>query len=95
VIGVTVNEGLLARNIKLKLDRKNAPYVLTKPLHSSQEVIHKDKDGITINIKVVPNYELERLLLGFGPSLEILSPPSLRKRMKELIGKALKLYESD
>lgn len=93
VIGVTVNEGLLARNITLKLDRKNAPYVLTKPLHSSQEVIHKDKDGITISIKVVPNYELERLLLGFGSSLEILSPPSLRKRISGLLGKAVELYE--
>ena len=95
VIGVTVNEGLLARKLTLKFDRKNAPYVLTKPIHASQEVIHKDQDGVIVTIKVTPNYELERLLLGFGPSLEVLSPPSLRKRINELVEKASKLYEDD
>ncbi len=85
VIGVTVNTGLLPRTITLFIDNTNAPYVLTKPLHWSQEILEKKEDGIIISIKVIPNFELERLILGFGPSMEVLSPPSLRKKISELI----------
>jgi len=95
VIGVTVNEGLKARSVVLKFDRLNAPYVITKPLHPSQQIIEKGNDGITVRLNVIPNYELERVLLGFGPSLEVVSPPSLRKRISELIQKSFKVYCSE
>ena len=93
-IGVTVNEGLSPRTIVLKIDRTNAPYVITKPIHASQQVIEKGHEGITIRIKVVPNYELERVLLGFGPGLEVLSPPSLRKRIGDLIIRSEQIYQT-
>ncbi|MEL7220560.1 MAG: WYL domain-containing protein [Bacteroidota bacterium] len=93
VVGVTVNN-VRPANIKLALDPQNAPYVLTKPLHKSQETIEEREDGsVVVNIRVKHNYELERLLLGFGPSLEVLSPPRLRKRMKNLLWSAAKKYE--
>jgi len=91
-IGVTVNEGLRPRTITLKIDRTNAPYVITKPIHASQIMVDKGRYGITIEIKVIPNYELERVLLGFGPGLEVLSPPSIRKRIGELYEKSRQLY---
>jgi len=84
VIGVTVNHGLMPRIIKLFIKAEHAPYVLTKPIHRSQQLLEQDTKGITISIKITPNYELERILLGFGPELEVLSPPSLRKRIGEL-----------
>jgi predicted DNA-binding transcriptional regulator YafY len=93
-IGVTVNEGLSPRTIVLKIDRTNAPYVITKPIHASQQVIEKGHEGIIIRIKVVPNYELERVLLGFGPGLEVLSPPSLRKRIGDLIIRSEQIYQT-
>ncbi len=76
VIGVTVNDGLLARNIILKLDRKNAPYVLTKPLHSSPEVIHNDKDGITITLSWCPTTRWKDFYWALAPALRYsLLPP--------------------
>ncbi len=92
VIGVTVNNGLLPRTIKLFIDNTNAPYVLTKPLHWSQEVIEEKENGVIITIKVIPNFELERLILGFGPSLEVISPPSLRKKIGDLVKKSSLTY---
>ena len=41
VVGVTVNQGERASNVKLWIDRNNAPYVITKPLHHSQ-IIEKE-----------------------------------------------------
>lgn len=93
VVGVTVNN-VRPTNVRLLLDAQNAPYVLTKPLHKSQETIEQKDDGsVVVNIRVKHNYELERLLLGFGPSLEVLSPPRLRKRIKNLLQAATKQYE--
>jgi len=92
VIGVTVNSGLMPRTIKLFINAENAPYVITKPIHCSQQLIEQNSNGIIISIKLIPNYELERVLLGFGPGLEVLSPPSLRKKMGDLLKKVSERY---
>ncbi len=92
-IGVTVMDKRSLNTILFKVDRVNSPYILTKPLHSSQKVVARDKSGsVTFSIRVHVNYELERLLLGFGESLEVLSPNRLRRRMRKKLKDAYKLY---
>ena len=57
VIGVTVNTGSQPRRIELWIDASNAPYVITKPLHTSQRLIKENEDGsVIIHIYVIPNY---------------------------------------
>lgn len=93
VIGVTVNTGLKPRVVQLWIDAKNAPYVITKPLHSSQRLLQTNDDGsIIINLFLIENYELERVLLGFGDSLEVLKPERLRNRMKQILERGIKRY---
>jgi predicted DNA-binding transcriptional regulator YafY len=93
VIGVTVNTGLQPRRIELWIDANNAPYVITKPLHNSQRVIKQNEDGsIIVHLFIIHNYELERILLGFGDSLEVLRPDNLRERMKSILQKAMLRY---
>lgn len=95
IIGVTVNSNR-PTNVHLFVDRQNAPYVLTKPLHHSQQLISKSEKGIEIVIKVIPNFELEREILGFGESMQVLSPPSLRNRIHQRLSNASNQYvESD
>jgi len=94
VIGVTVNTGLQPRRIELWIDRINAPYVITKPIHNSQRLIKENEDGsIIIHLFLTENYEFERLLLGFGNGLEVLRPTNLRERMKKVLQNALAHYE--
>ena len=93
VVGVTVNTGLKPRKIELWIDAINAPYVLTKPMHSTQYLIQTNTDGsIIIHLLLIENYELERLLLGFGNGLEVLKPERLRNRMQKIISKSLERY---
>ncbi len=95
-IGVTVlGEGdEHVKEIQLKLDRKNAPYVLTKPFHQSQKIIEQYEDGsVLIQINVHHNFELERLILGFGESIEVVKPGFLRRRIKQKLIRAIKQYE--
>ena len=96
VVGVTVNTGIQPRVIRLWIDRVNAPYVITKPLHRSQRVLEQNKDGsIIVNLFLTENYEFERLLLGFGNGLKVIKPKELRKRIKSILKKTLENYNSE
>lgn len=93
-IGVTVLAEEHVQEIHLKIDRSNAPYVLTKPLHHTQEIITRLHNGsIIVKLDVHINYELERLILGFGESIEVIKPRLLRKRIKKNLKNAVKLYQ--
>ena len=93
VIGVTKNIGLQPRSIQLLVDAGNAPYVLTKPLHQSQHLVQTNDDGsILISLFLIENYELHRLLLGFGNGLQVVSPAALRNKLKEILQQAIEKY---
>jgi predicted DNA-binding transcriptional regulator YafY len=95
VVGVTVNTGLQPRKIELWIDATNAPYVITKPLHNTQRLINTNEDGsIIIHLLLIENYELDRLLLGFGNGLEVLKPERLRNRMQKILKAGLERYEA-
>ena len=83
-----------AQTVKLKVDANQAPYVITKPLHGSQRVVRKTEDGgIVVTIEVVPNQELERIILGFGQHMQVLEPRLLRHRLKKELQVAALQYE--
>lgn len=92
VIGVTVSERQRGRNIIFFVDKLNAPYVKTKPFHHSQVVVEEKDEGTVFKICVQFNYELERLLLGFGDSLRVIQPLHLRRRMIQKFNRALRQY---
>jgi predicted DNA-binding transcriptional regulator YafY len=92
IIGVTRLKGVECEKIKLKFPPSQAPYIKTKPLHGSQKVLQEDEEGLIIQLELIPNYELETLLLGFGEKVMILSPDTLRDKIKHRLGEALKGY---
>lgn len=93
VIGVTVSETLRPQLIHIFVYNSNAPYVLTKPLHPSQQLIERQSKGIIISINVQINYELEREILGFGDAMIVLQPQVLRDRIWNKLRRANKHYE--
>ena len=95
VIGVTVNENVRAQEVHLFIRRGDAPYVITKPLHHSQKVLETGKEGITVSIKVQLNFELERLILGFGENMRVLKPERLRERIQSKLQQAAEQYGQD
>jgi predicted DNA-binding transcriptional regulator YafY len=56
---------------------------MTKPIHTSQQLIREDAAGIEISIRVVLNKELEREILAFGENMKVLSPATLAERMRK------------
>ena len=85
IVGVTRNTGDTPTDIIFTADNQQAPYIKTKPIHPSQKIVEELKTGVTFSIRVIPNFELERELIGFGEGLKILAPGQLVRRIKRKI----------
>ncbi len=95
VVGVSVSQNQAPEEIQLFIDNANAPYVLTKPIHPSQKIINRNHQGVTISLRVQPNFELEREILGFGQRVKVLKPRNLKNRIHNIIHKMMDQYEME
>lgn len=93
IIGVTRYEKLKIEKIVFWVEKSHTPYVDTKPFHSSQQLIETKEDGAIFSINVIPNFEMERELIGFGEYLKVLKPIDLLKKFKKRINKMAELYK--
>ena len=91
IVGVTLNIEAEIQEVVIKVDTKLYPYLITKPLHESQRS-SKTEDGGLIKLSVIPNYELESLILSYGPRLEVVKPVELRDKMKKTVAQFQQLY---
>lgn len=82
VIGVTVKP-YEKQTICLKFSENRFPYILTKAIHSSQRIV--DYEQHTIEISVIPNNELDALILSFGKDVQVLYPEEYRNHIREII----------
>jgi predicted DNA-binding transcriptional regulator YafY len=94
VIGVTKSPGQRDCEVVFWIDSKNAPYVVTKPLHHTQKLLSEDETGKIFSIRVIMNFELERELLGFGSKLKVLGPRILVKQIKDQLYRTLENYKA-
>lgn len=79
--------------IRLWFDATQAEYILTQPLHQSQELVERTDDGVIIQLELVPSIELEMNLLSYGERVKVLAPSSLQNRLAERIQAMKGLYE--
>lgn len=82
IVGVSKLAEEKPLKIELHATIKVAPYIKTKPLHGSQKTIKDSEDGFIFSIEVIPNYELEQLLLSYGEAITILGPHDFKAKMK-------------
>jgi predicted DNA-binding transcriptional regulator YafY len=82
VIGVTRFEDTEPWKVVLKFSKHQAPYILTQPMHESQEVVQKTDDYTIISLIVHPSPELEIILLGWHSEVEVLEPTQLREQIR-------------
>jgi len=93
IIGVSRPDNIDPIKIDLHFTSTQAPYILTKPLHGSQKKVSLDETGIVVSITVIPNHELEQLLLSFGEHVEVIKPIELRKKMESRVNSMVNKYQ--
>ena len=83
-----------AHDMLLKFTVKQGQYILTRPLHHSQEVISRDENHIIFKVHMKVTLDLIQELLSYGPSLQVLSPDCLINEIGKAISEMSKLYVS-
>lgn len=90
VIGVTIPKHKTVETIILRISPKDYPYITSKPPHGSMRM--NDKEYI-IKLELIPNYELEALILSYGDGVEVLEPKWFRDKIKGRIKALLSFYQ--
>lgn len=82
------------QQIILQFAPRLANYLISQPLHHSQQIIKKDQTQFTISVEVVINYELTERIKGYGAEVKVLKPESLANEIKRSAQEVLNLYKS-
>lgn len=91
VIGISVlNKEPI--DVHLAFTEFQAQYVITQPLHSSQELVSHSKNRYVFKYYLVPNYEFISQILAWGEQIEVVSPISLRNSIKKISSRILSKY---
>lgn len=92
IIGVTVPENAPIENVVLQFVKETGKYIYNKPLHGSQKAKWLDKSLLAVTMKLKINYELERLILSYADSVEVISPESLKNSISQRLELAIQKY---
>ena len=93
ILGVSKWEENKLEEVKLWFSSEQSNYIRTKPIHKSQKILETLENGETIiTLKVIPNHELEMLILSYGERVKVLAPESLKQRILARIKKSFEQY---
>lgn len=92
IVGVTHPTSAEAETVQLRVNVGTAPYLETRPIHYSQQVVTTDLTGVVFQYKIIPNYEFIAEVLRLGDSAELLFPDSLRETIAKRVAALHSLY---
>lgn len=71
-------------NVVLKFIPSEGHYLKTQAMHKSQETLSDTKSGLVIRIKVIINFELIGIILGYGAKVTVMEPKILADKIVEI-----------
>ena len=77
-------------HVVLKFAKERFPYVVSKPIHQSQQVVNAEDGTLSIDVRI--NRELEQNIFSFGQQVEVLSPEWFRNQIAEKYKEIVKIY---
>ena len=89
--GIYLPEGP-GRTITFRTSATEARFLRDLPIHSSQEEVSSDENGVTFSIFVCPNSNLIMEFCKYGSRLEVLSPADVREAVASQLVTAAGLY---
>ncbi|MFC4818117.1 helix-turn-helix transcriptional regulator [Flavobacterium sp. GCM10023249] len=92
MIGVSKPENSAIEEVILHFNSLTGKYMENKSLHETQKHKWLDENIFEVKIKVLLNYELERLILSYGDSVKVIAPSTLSKKIQERLAYAMKQY---
>lgn len=84
IVGVTLPADTNPRDIIFRASPLQSRYLITKPIHHSQQILQETPEGTVFSIHVIPNYELYAELLRHGRALEVISPEDVIEEIRKM-----------
>jgi predicted DNA-binding transcriptional regulator YafY len=94
-VGVTLSNEGIVQNIELLVTNEILPYIKTKPIHGSQKVREQGVTHTVVTLDLIPNYELESIILSYGEGIIVLAPESLRFKILKRIESINNNYQNN
>ncbi len=89
IIGVTRPEGEQCEKITLWFSPSQSPYIQTKPLHGTQKQKWFEDGSSEVTIEVIPNFELQQVILSYGEHCRVMGPESLVEILSDRVRKMM------
>lgn len=91
VFGVTIPPSDVEKiRVLLQFSKKQYPYIVSKPLHHSQEIV--DAENRILAVEVRPTYEFTQLILSFGFDVKVLGPEPFKQEILSNLRRNLQNY---
>lgn len=81
-----------SEEIVLRVEREQANYFLSVPLHPSQELVGYEDGYAILRLRIVPTYDFIMDILSHGDKIEVRAPQSLRDSIRVRLENVLNLY---
>ena len=91
--GITQVHDAIAEQVDSLFTPYQAAYILSQPLHHSQQTITNDKNGLHIRLTVYITMELIMSILSYAAQVKVLGPKNLITKISEEVKKMGRLYE--
>ena len=90
--GIIREAAIPVEKIILKVEREQANYFISRPLHSSQTIVERTDEFVTFSLRVCPTYDFIMEILSHGPKVEVLAPQSLRNVIFDKVKELYNMY---
>ncbi len=92
MVGLTIYNDTEPQEVQLWVEDSEYPYLMTNPIHHSQQLVRNEQGGKVISLRLFVNFELEMRILSYGEYLKVLSPVELQQRIKKRCDASARLY---
>lgn len=93
--GIVIDKDIRPQRIVIRAYDEHIPYMKSLPLHRSQRLLEENDGYADFELFLAPTYDFVMGLLHVGTMMEVMSPASLRKTMKEWVSEMYEMYEND
>lgn len=91
-LGITQIHEAEPQEVVFSFTPAQAQYVLTQPLHHSQELVSYKQKEVRIKLKEYISQELIMSILSYGAGVKVIKPAGLRNVIKKTAGEIVGLY---
>ena len=93
--GIVTDDRVKPERIVIRADKDHTSYLKSLPLHHSQRLVEDNGEYADFELYLAPTYDFIMKLLHSGGMVEVISPSSLRKVMKDWISDMYDYYKND